>query len=54
LVAAQTSLAQSRGPRQFLPGGQPVHEPPQSWSDSEPFVAPSLHVAAEQMPLVLQ
>jgi hypothetical protein len=31
-----------------------VHEPPQSWSDSEPFVAPSLQVAAEQMPVVLQ
>jgi hypothetical protein len=53
-VPVQTALAQSAAPRQFLPGGQLVHEPPQSWSDSEPFVAPSLHVADAQMPFGLQ
>jgi hypothetical protein len=39
---------------QKLPALHVGQEPPQSTSDSEPFVAPSLHVAAEQIDAVLQ
>jgi hypothetical protein len=49
-----TPLAQSVPFRHVLPAAQAGHDPPQSASDSEPLVTPSLHVGGAQVPLAAQ
>jgi hypothetical protein len=49
-----TLLVQSAPPRHDLPAMHAGQEPPQSWSDSEPFVTPSLQPGGAQMPFAVQ
>jgi hypothetical protein len=47
IIAVHTLLAQSVGAAHAPPAGQPAQSgPPQSWSDSPPFLTPSLQWAA--------
>jgi hypothetical protein len=46
----QAADEQSPLSSQRRPAAQSVHDPPQSTSLSEPFLAPSEHVAAEHVP----
>jgi hypothetical protein len=50
----QTLLPQSEPLRHTLPAVQAGHEPPQSVSDSEPFVTPSLQVGGAHAPFGAQ